>query len=726
MRHRIPDPLHHLPAGTWAAGAAGAIVVLLLAGLPMFGPVAGARAPLSVAATGTCSGATEPAAANGTLVLVGNSTPLPSVSGVPVHVHYYYTEIEKVGGATTETCVAASAAGPTGSGGSFSIPLPLPANHCLPSSCFIYEGPYAPLTISTAGAPSGYFEKDPSGGTRAAPIFWEADLYAVALNVTGSEVVSTDAPVRLSAVGHDALGGPAVGSVAYHWHSAGLGWSNSSATGPNTTVQGIDSGWPGSVSVTAQATYASTTETVQSGILTLLPIATRVLSGTVSPDPVDPGVPITFVVRGTGAPGYSYSATVDPGLGAGTVAGGCANGPGANGTTNLTCQVRAAYPTAGTAYPTASLSNGYSSAQLTMTPVSVHPVEQVSLTLPRFVTYPNLPLALRVNVTNGTGSAPYGPACLSLGDGSAVTCLPGGGTNWTFNVSFRTPGSYELRASVSDRFGENVSSSTAVLVVPLLTARANGSSTLTLVADQPAPLSVVVAGGALPISSWWNLSGAQAFFCAGNLDFDGTITCPFVPSSPGSTNVTVTLRDALGSVTTVLFRLTVTPASGHSGSTGPLSLLSGSGGILLLGLAGGLAVGALFAGRLLLRRRRPGATGADGGVEENELERMARGREHLLSRADPSTPRRPDELVAGWSGPPVAPEEWAEWVAGLVADGSLLPSRGPDRRLVYRRATPRPSMPVIRFDPTAVPYGLGPTDDTREEAPDPGDDQDGG
>ncbi|MGA7846144.1 MAG: hypothetical protein WCB18_03525, partial [Thermoplasmata archaeon] len=66
------------------------------------------------------------------------------------------------------------------------------------------------------------------------------------------------------------------------------------------------------------------------------------------------------------------------------------------------------------------------------------------------------------------------------------------------------------------------------------------------------------------------------------------------------------------------------------------------------------------------------------------------------------TPRRPDELVADWTGPPVAPEEWAEWIAALVADGSLIPIRGFDHRLAYRRSTPRAVTPTIQFDPSAL------------------------
>jgi hypothetical protein len=113
-------------------------------------------------------------------------------------------------------------------------------------------------------------------------------------------------------------------------------------------------------------------------------------------------------------------------------------------------------------------------------------------------------------------------------------------------------------------------------------------------------------------------------------------------------------------------------------------------------------------------------------VEENELERLARGRDYLLARADADVPRRPDELVAGWTGPPVAPEEWAEWIAALVADGSLIPVRARDHRLVYRRAPPRPSVPTIQFDPTVLDATRRPPPPGNEPADEPTEPQDGG
>ncbi|MGC2289958.1 MAG: hypothetical protein WA688_08900, partial [Thermoplasmata archaeon] len=638
MRRAVFPPAIRLPDA--AAGVVLALFVLLVlstAGLAAPSAAPPTRSPLVPAAGDACADAGTSSPATGSLVLVGNASPLPSVSGVPVHIDYFYTEVEKVDNNSTESCVATSASGATDAAGSFSIALPVPADRCVTPVCVEYQGPFGPLGYATPGAPEGFIERDPQGATSPVTIEWLADLYTAKLNVTGLDVVSTNAPVALSATAWNALGEPASTPLAYSWNLAGLEWGISSESGPNVTVAGTDSGWTGSLSVTVEATYGSTTESVPSAVLSLLPVPTTVRSATASPTPVDPGVPVTFYVTGSGAAGYAYSATVDPGLGAGSVTGACESTSLPNGTANLTCGVQAAYPTAGTAFPVASISNGYSAGQISFGPVPVHPVEQVALNAPTLVTYPNRPIELTVSVANGTGSAPYGPVCLSIEGVSALTCASQNTTKWTFNATFAATGEYGLRASVVDRFGENVSASAVVVVVSFLTARTNGSSSITLFANQTTALSVVVAGGALPLTAWWNVSGSSAYTCGGSLDFDGTISCPYPTSLPGVTNLTVTLRDALGSEVAVVFRITVTTLPVPPDRPGGFGLAASSDWILF-GVLTALAVGVLLVAWDVRRRLRTPSPETDGdGVAENELERMARGRDHLLAQADPRT-----------------------------------------------------------------------------------------
>ncbi len=725
MRGATRLPVTHFVRAAVRSVPAMAVTLLLLAvGLAGAPAASAASSRIAPAISGSCLGAAAPPSANGTLVLVGNSTPLPSVIGVSVQVDYFYNETVISDNTPTDRCVATTADGTTTTGGNFSVPLPVPADRCVRGGgpCVLYSGPFGPLGFATSGAPAGFSERDPAAGASPGTIEWYADLSSAKLNVTGTRVVSTNAPVDLSVSAWNAVGDAAPGPLTYSWSLAGLGWGISSQQGANVTVEGTASGWTGSLSVTVEATYGATTESLQSPTLSLQPVPTQILSGVPSANPVDPGVPVTFYLVGSGAAGYSYSATVDPGLGAGSVTGPCASTPLGNGTTNLACQVQAAYPAAGTALPTASISNGYSTNQLALASVAVNPVEQVTLSAPNFVTYPNRTIPLTVNVTHGTGSAPYGPACLSVSGRPGLTCQSQAATTWVFEERFASTGDYELRASVTDRFGENVTSSAVVVVVPLLTARANGSTSVTLVANQTTALSVVVSGGALPLTTWWNLSGPSETLCWGDLAFDGTITCSYPTSVLGSANLTVTLRDVLGTEVAVVFRITVTSAPVRPASTSP-PLFSGTSGEVLLAALAALAVGSLLVAWGVRRWQRAATTQKPGDrVEENELERMARGRDHLLAQASPDTPRRPDELVRGWTGPPVAPEEWAEWIAALVADGSLVPSRAGDRRLVYRRAPPRPLTPTIQFDPTVLEAVRPPLDrDTKppEESEEP-------
>ena len=269
-----------------------------------------------------------------------------------------------------------------------------------------------------------------------------------------------------------------------------------------------------------------------------------------------PGVPVDFPSRPATA--RRVTPTRSPWTtGAGTLpmSAPCEPTPLVNGTVNVTCQVEAAYPTAGNVTPTGSISNGDSSASLSFLPIAVHPVEQVSLTATKYVTYPNRTVVLTVTVTNGTGSSPYGPACLSVNAGSPLTCQPPNGTSWVFNESFPTPDNYTVRAFVADRFGENVSAAAEVVIVPTLTVRVNGSASISVPANETHALVAIVAGGALPIQAVWNSSGTTRIACPNLIVSDGAVPCNFSVSSPVRLNVTLTLTDALGSVASVVFRV---------------------------------------------------------------------------------------------------------------------------------------------------------------------------
>lgn len=710
QRPGFPSAARPLP-GVVAALLVGAVFLVVVAGGTRSGPESERAAPITPLVSGACLGASVNSPATGTLELKGSSAPLPSLSGVSVEVDYFYTEMTVGGSSSNESCQPTSATGTTNGTGAFSVPLPIPGKSCPSSVCIEYSGPYGPLGFRTAGAPAGFVEQDPANGTSPGTIQWDANLYSAQLNVSGPEVVSVDAPVKVSVQASNALGEPAPGPLAYHWYVAGLGWGSTNVTEPNVTVEGTESGWDGSVYVTIDADYAGTTESASSTVLSLLPVSTEVQSAAASPNPADPGISVTFDVTASGAFGYAYSVTVDPGLGVGPVSGPCTSVRLPNGTANLTCEAHGLYPVAGNATSTVSVSNGFSTGQLTGPTISVHPVELVTLHAPSLLTYANRTVNVTVSVTPGTGNGPYGPACLSVNGTPGLTCQLRNGTSWVFPVSFAAPGDYDLQAFVADRLGENASATGVVVVVPWLAARPAGASTLTFVADRTGVVSVIVSGGALPLETWWNFSGAASPLCVGEVP-DGPISCVYAPAVPGSSNLTLTVRDALGTEAQVAFRIIVTAAT----PVNPRTSAAVSDWIDA-GLVAGLTAAILAVILLGRRRHRPSTSGpTEPRVEESELERLARGREHLLDRADLRVGRPSEELVAGWTGPPVAPEEWAEWIAALVADGSLVPARDARGRLRYRSAAPRPTTTTIQFDPSVWEAHQA----VRDAEPDPG------
>lgn len=680
-------------AGLLAVGAVVLAVAVILAAAPVDTSANPGVAPLLPAVAGACPGASGPPTATGTLALVGSSTPLPSVVGVSVRVDYFYTQITKDSTDTTDACVPASASASTGAAGAISVPLPIPPSHCVGTLCEDYAGPYGPLGYATPGAPVGFFEVDPTSGVSPATIDWDANLSTAEINVSGPRDVSVGAPTDLSVSAFNALDAPATAPLSYQWSWSGLEWSVSPNDTRNVTAVGLDPSWVGAIWVTVTGTYGSTVETAQSPVLSLTPVATAVASASVSPSPVDPGVPVTFSAEASGAAGYAYTLTVDPGLGAAPVSGSCTPIGLPNGTANLTCTAVGSYPASGNTTPTATVSNGYSTAETFLPSVSVRPVEEVSVGSSAYVAYTNRTVSLTVRVSNDTGTAPYGPACLSIGRAAGSVCQFTNATEWSFPTAFTIPGEYEVRATVQDRFGENVSASAGILIVAALAARAEGNSTVALRTNQTQALTAMVTGGDPPFSSRWNSSGTELTWCSSVLELDGPVSCSISAQTQGWANVTVTVTDALGSTASVLFEVNVTSAPPPTGGGGSSGLLSRTTlGLIALGAVAG-AAGVLL---LVLRRRsRPTSV----SVDESELERIARGREHLLSRADPSVARRPEELADGWTGPPVPPEEWAEWISALVTDGSLVPVRDASHRLLYRRAPARASAATIEFDP---------------------------
>lgn len=130
----------------------------------------------------------------------------------------------------------------------------------------------------------------------------------------------------------------------------------------------------------------------------------------------------------------------------------------------------------------------------------------------------------------------------------------------------------------------------------------------------------------------------------------------------------------------------------------------------VLAAAGGLAAIGVLGGLLARRRRRPsdGPESASAEVGEEELRRVAEGRAHVLRCARGDRRMTLDELAEGFHGPAPTRVEVAEWVSGLVAEGALRASPGPDgepRFVAVERV--EPVTPRVEVDPALLEAALG-------------------
>jgi hypothetical protein len=141
---------------------------------------------------------------------------------------------------------------------------------------------------------------------------------------------------------------------------------------------------------------------------------------------------------------------------------------------------------------------------------------------------------------------------------------------------------------------------------------------------------------------------------------------------------------------------------------------------LLVAIGAALAAAAAFG--LWGRRRRPDAVESPGGPDapasEDELLRWAEGRAHVLLRASSERGQTLDELADGFVGRPPRPEEMTDWVASLVADGSLRIVLGDDGRSRFLRVGDAGAGPLtVQLDDRALAEALGRRDDLERDDP---------
>lgn len=538
------------------ASALEIAVVLLLAlpALPLLHPPSGSLAGeparaggIAPAGTSSPCGAIVAGGLTGTLHEYGNLSPVPTVSGVALEYNYTIeASFQPSGSGSTQiTCPSATSTATTNATGGFSLTVSLPTGGCTQRGCTSYSGPYGPASFATASAPpAGYFVHGSVSG-HAANVSIAVAYASLVLSPATPILLSVNASTPFTAQPYAADGSPSPVVLSASWQLGTAGWRMQA--GPSALavrVVASDGAGPALLGLWVNGSYGGH---AFSGVLhgALLAASTRVASEALVPVPVDVGGNLTLSLGGAGAPGYRYRAIVAPGLGVAPLTVNCTTTGAPVEEVAVACAASWSYPASGTAHPSVELTNGFSNASELLGSVGVNPHLELALAPHPLATYVDDPLPLSVRVVNGTGSSPYGPACVDPGTGFPI-CSTSAGPVWYFALAYPGPGHYRLSASVADAAQAQAQAVGTVVVAapPLLFGLAivgGGASD-----GQPTEFVANLSGGIAPVSYWWNASRPNATFASGTVAADGAIGGRWTPGAAGVGTITLTCVDALG------------------------------------------------------------------------------------------------------------------------------------------------------------------------------------
>jgi hypothetical protein len=572
---RGPGALRVLGALTIAFALIGAFPSLLAA--PGGG---GAGAPKSLLVPGNCTGRPMNVSNVGTLEVFGSFPSTPSVANVSVALDYRYGVEISTGSTHFYECLPGSTTFVTGTHGAFEANASIPSDTCDRTTCTTYSGPFQPAYFSYPGKPpAGFYfvgAYDPS-----AP---RPELVAAVQNLTlapaGPLVLSVGAPTEITLEAMDALGAPSEASFAVSWRLPNGNWTDTGGPGRSTNITGETDDSPAVLTATVNATYAGVRLPTRSVNEEVNALATRITYAAPAATSVDAGTPVGFTVLGTGAVGYAYRATLWTGFENTSVSQPCNATPAAGGSVVLGCALSVSYTEAGTATPSVEVTNGFSSASQPFANLTIGPALALVVTPSPPRMYVDTPTVLDAGVVAGTGTEPYGPACLSDGTG-AIQCATTAGPAWSFTLEYPRPGSYPGAFTVVDGSGANRSLAFPIEVGRRPSLTSVSASTGSVAEGSPVELAGSVAGGVGPLAYWWNASAPAGTIAAGTLAAPGSFNVSYVPRSPGAVSISLTVVDALGTVVAGNLTLEVLP--------GPAVTLAPAAGV---GLAPAVIAGA--------------------------------------------------------------------------------------------------------------------------------------
>ncbi len=537
--------------------------------LPPRGPVSDPSSAVAPASL-TCRSALPVQGIVGAFSIDGGPEPLSAADGAVLTISYsvgYRTFVLGNSSTVPLQCRGLTGNVTTSPNGTFSFDPTVPASHCAETSGVVVCTQYAPLpsgplTFRLAGGLPPEYQLESGGGPRS---------YAVALVYPWQSLALTpSAPVVTTSVGEPttvtatvlAGNGSATGlPTSFRWSVNGTGWSwGSSRTGPSVELTPVPGAGIAVVQVVATTSINASVFLPLAATVQLNAVATEIETASLNRTAVDAGDSVAVSLAATGASGLNYTAWVDPGLGVEPVPLTCSTPlPSGNGV-DLSCAATVVYPSAGTAQPTATVSNGYSSTSWRFPAVTVTPAPELAVVDGPPVGYVGAPIAVTVEAANGTGARPFVSACLADGAAPPV-CLSQGGPSWTFEPSYPAAGNYSATAWAHDAGGTNTSISFRVAVVPDLTIGPIVMGSANASVGAAARLSATVAGGVLPLRFWWNASAAGTPVGSGELTTDGPAGATLLPTTSGPLLVTLTVVDARGTRAVQQLLLEVAPAT---------------------------------------------------------------------------------------------------------------------------------------------------------------------
>ncbi|HTP54423.1 MAG TPA: hypothetical protein VML94_05635 [Thermoplasmata archaeon] len=231
----------------------------------------------------------------------------------------------------------------------------------------------------------------------------------------------------------------------------------------------------------------------------------------------------------------------------------------------------------------------------------------------------------------------------------------------------------------------------------------------------------VAASSARSNSTFWHVTdrygnpapGALVTVCLRSGDSSRTTLAAVVAAPGGTTGVWVNFTAAGRGAANV----TVTDAAGGI-LLGPLSVSAVPPGPALtpatVSLGAAIPIGALgaaWSGIIARRARRRSAV----PVAEEDLHRLAEGRSQVVEIVRRTGGADLEEIGAAWTSAP-PPVELADWLASLVADGTLGAALGADGRARFCLAPGRANELRVTVDAAAFDRALRRRDEMRDEA----------